>query len=125
MSSFGNNLNNRFEEFVGDAHNLKGRFPLAATGVIFVVRSTVDEGDQLTRVVDMLRKLRDPALYDATCLISISYPEDVHTAWPDPLDVVGGWPPEAPAPPRSGDFYPAMVASLTTPSRFVPSQCAR
>lgn len=113
MSSFGNNLNNRFEEFVGDAHNLKGRFPLSATGVVFVVRSTIgDEGDQLARVVDMLRKLTEPGLYDATCLVSIEYTNDVSDRWPDSLDVFGGWPQGDPSGPRTEEYYPSMYESL-------------
>lgn len=114
MSSFGNNINNRFEEFVGDAHNLKGRYPLAAVGVVYVVRSTIgDEGDALPRVVDMLRKLRRPGLYDATCLISVEYEEGVDEVWPDPLEVVGGWPKDNPASSRTEVHYPKMMSSLT------------
>jgi hypothetical protein len=71
VSSFRNNLSNRFEEAYGDAKNLRGRYPLAAMGFLFVLRSTVlQERGTLERALDMLRKLRDePDGYDATGLI--------------------------------------------------------
>lgn len=112
MSSFGNNLNNRFEEFVGDAHNLKGRFPLAALGIVFVVRSTIEsDGDRLARLVDMLRKLRGEDLYDSTCLIAVEHDDDVFLTWPDPLEVKGGWNDHTGG--AESTFYPAMRAEMT------------
>lgn len=62
LSSFGKNLPNRFEEAYGDAGNLRGRYPLAAVGFLFVQRSTIltDEPDTFERTIDMIRKLRDP-----------------------------------------------------------------
>lgn len=71
VSSFRNNLPNRFEESYGDAKNLRGRYPLAAMGFLFVLRSTVlDERGTFERAVDMLRKLRDePDVYDATGVV--------------------------------------------------------
>lgn len=71
VSSFRNNLPNRFEESYGDAKNLRGRYPLVAMGFLMVMRSTVaDEAGTLDRVVDMLRKLRaEHDTYDATCLV--------------------------------------------------------
>lgn len=71
VSSFRNNLPNRFEESYGDAKNLKGRFPLVSMGFLFLLRSTVtSEAGTLDRVIDMLRKLRgDSDVYDATCLV--------------------------------------------------------
>lgn len=106
MSSFGNNLNNRFEEFVGDAHNLRGRFPLAAMGLVYVVRSTIlDEPSAYAKLVDMLHGLRDPKLYDATCLIIVDFDDATAGSWPDPLDLTGGWPrDEATAPSDHDDF---------------------
>ncbi|MBI2684603.1 MAG: hypothetical protein HYX33_04335 [Actinobacteria bacterium] len=71
VSSFRNNLPNRFEESYGDAKNLRGRYPLVALGFLFVLRSTVlkDPGT-VERTVDMLRKLRGEADgYDATSLV--------------------------------------------------------
>lgn len=53
-SSFRKNLSNRFEEAYGDAKNLRGRYPLAAMGFVFLLRSTaLAEGD----------------VYDTTCLL--------------------------------------------------------
>ncbi len=71
VSSFRNNLPNRFEESYGDAKNLRGRYPLVAMGFLFVLRSTVlEERGTFERAVDMLRKLReDRDAYDATCVV--------------------------------------------------------
>lgn len=71
LSSFRNNLPNRFEESYGDAKNLRGRYPLVSMGYLFVVRSTaLDEPGTFERAIDMLRKLRDePGVYDATCVL--------------------------------------------------------
>ncbi len=71
VSSFRNNLPNRFEESYGDAKNLRGRYPLVALGFLFVLRSTViDERGTLDRTIDMLRKLRaEGDGYDATGLV--------------------------------------------------------
>ncbi len=65
LSSFAKNLPNRFEEAYGDASNLRGRYPLAATGFFFVQRTTILRDDPATfeRTVDMIRKLRDAAGY--------------------------------------------------------------
>jgi hypothetical protein len=79
VSSFRNNLPNRFEEAYGDAKNLRGRYPLAAMGFLFVLRSTVlDERGTFERVVDMLRKLREePDVYDTTCLVLADWSDEV------------------------------------------------
>jgi hypothetical protein len=71
VSSFRNNLANRFEESYGDAKNLRGRYPLASMGFLFLARSTAaEEPGTLDRLIDMLRKLRgEEDVYDATCLI--------------------------------------------------------
>jgi len=71
VSSFRNNLPNRFEESYGDAKNLRGRYPLVSMGFLMLMRATVaDEPGTLDRVTDMLRKLRDDEdVYDATCLV--------------------------------------------------------
>lgn len=78
VSSFRNNLPNRFEESYGDAKNLKGRYPLAAMGFLFVLRSTVlDEPGTFERAVDMLRKLSDePDVYDATSVVLAEWSDD-------------------------------------------------
>ena len=68
VSSFGKNLPNRFEEALGDAANLRERHPLAATGYLFVQRSTIrdDEPDAWERSKDMVRKLRETTETRAT-----------------------------------------------------------
>jgi hypothetical protein len=78
VSSFRNNLPNRFEESYGDAKNLKGRYPLAAMGFLFVLRSTVlEEPGTFERAVDMLRKLSDePDVYDATSVVLAEWSDD-------------------------------------------------
>lgn len=83
VSSFRNNLPNRFEESYGDAKNLRGRYPLVSMGFLMLMRSTVaDEPGTLDRVADMLRKLRDDQdVYDATCLVLAE--------WGDPPDFDG------------------------------------
>lgn len=71
VSSFRNNLPNRFEESYGDAKNLRGRYPLVSMGFLFVLRSTVlEERGTFERAIDMLRKLREENdVYDATCVV--------------------------------------------------------
>lgn len=71
VSSFGNNLKNRFEESYGDAKNLRARFPLAAIGFLFVFRSTIlDKPGRFDSAIDMLRKLRsEQDVYDTTCMV--------------------------------------------------------
>ena len=71
VSSFRNNLPNRFEESYGDAKNLRGRHPLASLGFIYLLRSTIlEETGSLEKAIDMLRKLRaESDIYDATCLL--------------------------------------------------------
>jgi hypothetical protein len=82
VASFGKNLPNRFEEAYGDAGNLRGRYPLAATGFLFVQRSTVldAEPEAFERTVDMMRKLRDAGGangYTATALVLVEWDEPV------------------------------------------------
>lgn len=71
VSSFRNNLPNRFEEAYGDAKNLRGRYPLVALGFLFLLRSTVtSEPGTLDRAVDMLGKLQEENdAYDAAALV--------------------------------------------------------
>jgi hypothetical protein len=74
LSSYQRNLANRNEEEYGNLKNLRGRFPLAAIGSLYVVRSTIaQEGDALARLVDMLRKLKREG-FDAACLLVIDWP---------------------------------------------------
>jgi hypothetical protein len=75
VSSFGKNLTNRWEEFVGDLRNIRGRFPMAALGVVFLADNSIVEGEPYSfqRLLDMLRKLRletgQGGSYDATLLL--------------------------------------------------------
>ncbi|MGH3840313.1 MAG: hypothetical protein ACRDS0_02540 [Pseudonocardiaceae bacterium] len=78
VSSFGNNLKNRFEESYGDAKNLRARFPLAAIGFLFVFRSTIlAQPGRFESAIDMLRKLRSEMdVYDATCMVIAEWADD-------------------------------------------------
>jgi hypothetical protein len=78
VSSFRNNLPNRFEESYGDAKNLRGRYPMAAMGFLFVLRSTVlDEPGTFEKALDMLRKLRvESDVYDATSIVLAEWDDD-------------------------------------------------
>jgi hypothetical protein len=71
VSSFRNNLANRFEESYGDAKNLRGRYPLVSMGFLFLLRSTIlNDRGAFEKAIDMLRKLRaESDVYDATCLL--------------------------------------------------------
>lgn len=72
--SFGNNMNNRWEEFTGDLRNMRGRFPLAVLGIVYLADVAIlKEQTQFKRLLDMLRKLRMETLpsraYDSTALV--------------------------------------------------------
>lgn len=70
FSSYLNNKNNRYEEAIGEAHNLRDRYPLAAMGFAFVVRSNVFEGGAFELLRDLLVRLRRPdGPFDATVLL--------------------------------------------------------
>ena len=84
IASFGKNLTNRWEEFVGDLRNLRGRFPLAVLGVCYLADESIIEGEPNAhaRLLDMLRKLRletsPERAYDATMLIFAKPGGDTH-----------------------------------------------
>jgi hypothetical protein len=82
VSSFGNNLKNRFEESYGDAKNLRGRFPLAAIGFLFVFRSTIlAKPGRFESAIDMLRKLRSEMdVYDTTCMVVAEWGDEAAVA---------------------------------------------
>ena len=71
LGSYGKNLHNRFEEYVGDIRNLRGRFPMASMGVLHLVHSNIDgESGAWDFTVDMMRKLQlEPQGYDTTCVL--------------------------------------------------------
>lgn len=78
LSSFKKNKNNRYEEALGEAPNLRDRYPLAAMGFAFLVRSTIYEEEgafQLLR--DLLIRLRRPdGPFDATMLLVAEWDDD-------------------------------------------------
>jgi hypothetical protein len=78
VSSFGNNLKNRFEESYGDAKNLRTRFPLAAIGFLFVFRSTIlAKPGRFESAIDMLRKLRSEMdVYDTTGMVGAEWDDE-------------------------------------------------
>jgi hypothetical protein len=70
FSSYLNNKNNRYEEAIGEAHNLRDRYPLTAMGFAYVVRSNVFEGEAFELLRDLLVRLRRPdGPFDATVLL--------------------------------------------------------
>lgn len=70
FSSYLNNKNNRYEEAIGEAHNLRDRYPLTALGFAYVVRTNVFAGGAFELLRDLLVKLRRPdGPFDATVLL--------------------------------------------------------
>ena len=86
-SSFGNNAKNRAEESYGDAKNLRLRYPLAALGFVFAVRSTILDGSarSYAQLVDVVTKLgQEEDAYHSTSLLVIEYDDaDVVVDPPD------------------------------------------
>lgn len=79
VSSFRNNLPNRFEESYGDAKNLRGRYPLVSMGFLFVLRATIltESSGTFEKAIDMLRKLREENdVYDSTCVVLADWSDD-------------------------------------------------
>lgn len=116
VSSFGKNLPNRFEEAYGDAGNLRGRYPLAAVGFLFVQRSTIltTEPDAFERTIDMIRKLRaTPETgggYTATGLLLV----DWDTPATGPPGRVRVLPDAVPDDVGAAQFIAALVRHVTT-----------
>jgi hypothetical protein len=76
FSSYLNNKNNRYEEAIGEAHNLRDRYPLAAMGFVFLVRSNVFEGGAFELLRDLLVRLRHPdGPLDGTVLLVADWDE--------------------------------------------------
>jgi hypothetical protein len=70
FSSYLNNKNNRYEEAIGEAHNLRDRYPLAAMGFAYLVRTNVFDGGAFELLRDLLVRLRRPdGPFDATVLL--------------------------------------------------------
>ncbi|MGO9972692.1 MAG: hypothetical protein ACLP01_07775 [Solirubrobacteraceae bacterium] len=77
FSSYLNNKNNRYEEAIGEAHNLRDRYPLAAMGFAYLVRSNVFEGGAFELLRDLLVRLRRPdGPFDATVLLVADWDSD-------------------------------------------------
>jgi hypothetical protein len=77
FSSYLNNKNNRYEEAIGEAHNLRERYPLAAMGFAYLVRSNVYEGGAFELLRDLLVRLRRPdGPFDATTLLVADWDDD-------------------------------------------------
>jgi hypothetical protein len=74
-SSFAKNINNGWEEFVGEVRNFRGRYPLASLGVLYLADAKVVDDPAHARLLDMLRKLRgrddDRSRFDATGLLIV------------------------------------------------------
>lgn len=75
-SSIGNNAANRVEESYGDANNLRSRYPQAALGFVYALRSTAFGRTERKALwlIDLLGKLgREDDAYDAVALIVPQY----------------------------------------------------
>ncbi len=71
FSSYGNNLNNRHEEAVGEVNTLRRRHPMAAMGFAYLVRDTIYEKEEdYLHLNSILTRLRKPGIaFDATMLL--------------------------------------------------------
>lgn len=71
FSSYAKNKNNRYEEALGEAPNLRDRYPLAAMGFAFLVRNNIyGESGAFELLRDLLLRLRKPdGPFDATMLL--------------------------------------------------------
>jgi hypothetical protein len=78
FSSFAKNRGNRYEEALGEAPNLRDRYPLAAMGFAFLVRSTIyKEQGAFELLRDLLIRLRRPhGPFDATLLLVAEWDDD-------------------------------------------------
>jgi hypothetical protein len=102
FSSYLNNRNNRYEEAVGEATNLRDRYPRAAMGFAFLVRSNLfDERGAFVYLRNQLVRLRKPdGEFDATMLLvadwdaetltltEVEDPELVHATDDDPAPLL-------------------------------------
>jgi hypothetical protein len=79
FSSFQKNKNNRYEEALGEAPNLRDRYPLAAMGFAFLVRNSIyQEQGAFELLRDLLARLRRPhGPFDATMLIVAEWSDDL------------------------------------------------
>jgi hypothetical protein len=79
FSSYLNNKNNRYEEAVGEATNLRNRYPMAAMGFAFLVRSNVfNETGAFEYLRNQLARLRKPdGVFDATMLLVADWDDEL------------------------------------------------
>ncbi len=113
VASFGKNLPNRFEEAYGDAANVRGRYPLAATGFFFLQRDTIltTEKDAWERTKDMMGKLRESDSrggYSATGLALVHWDDEL----PPAKRVVTVHIDEVPVGLRPDQFLDAMIKQV-------------
>lgn len=88
FSSFAKNTKNRYEETLGEASNLRDRYPLAAMGYAFLVSDDIfKEAGAYARLQDLLMRTRKPyGPYDATMLLIATWnPTDNRLRLSDPL----------------------------------------
>lgn len=78
FSSYAKNKNNRYEEALGEAPNLRDRYPLAAMGFAFVVRSNIfNEAGAFELLRDLLLRLKKPdGPFNATMLLVADWDSD-------------------------------------------------
>lgn len=78
FSSYLKNKNNRYEEAVGEATNLRDRHPRAAMGFAFLVRTNIfEEQGAFAYLRDLLVRLRKPdGDFDATMLLAGDWTDD-------------------------------------------------
>lgn len=111
-SSLANNAFNRIEESYGDAHNLRGRHPLAAIGYVLIVRrrAIAQAPAAAERLLDLVAKLGgDEGGYDATCVIIVDWQDREETSAGASVEVY-----EDAAPPElgAGVFMETMIRSV-------------
>ena len=84
FSSYLNNKNNRYEEAVGEATNLRDRYPMAAMGFAFLVRSNIhNETGAFAYLRNQLARLRRPdGPFDATMLVVAEWDDKTLTLAP-------------------------------------------
>jgi len=78
FSSYLNNKNNRYEEAIGEATNLRDRYPMAAMGYVFLVRDNIIEERAFELLRDLLVRLRKPdGPFDATMMLVANWGDDL------------------------------------------------
>lgn len=81
LSSYLKNKNNRYEEAVGEATNLRERYPMAGMGYAYLVRSNIHtEGGAYAFIRNLLVRLRKPdGAFDATMLLVADWDDETRT----------------------------------------------